>query len=821
MDFFTTVYPNNFQPSHFQENIFQEVEYGSRNIVVKAGAGSGKTKTIELAASFHITYTSQTKVLMLAFNKHIVKELQARQNAGKIPRGVTAMTFHGMCWSTIRYYYKTRGVEVVFLEEKIHLIIKQYVPAWMKDFSGDEEEFSGYISRIKKLVNMMRLNFCQNDKEIQEVVVKYNIAVLYDEIQKAKDVLQRSNADVVNYDYDDMVYQVARNPDMRPIANDFVFGDEVQDWNKAQIHILTRKKNGLLKPNGRFVCVGDPHQCQTPDTLVLLANGTQRLISELQIGDMVVSHNSHDRGTFIGVSKNAGGFAKGRRVNNVANRQYNGKIIKISSENGKTSRYTPNHKCIAKFDYSKCSNKFVVYLMRNEKGWYRIGTTHFFERNGLGPSRRFAQEKATDYWIIGVFDTKQEASFMENYLSIEYGIPEMVFCGRESHAFKFDQMHIDRFYGMLNLNALYERAKNLLDRYGMDINLSFHNHKILRVGGRKTGFAVYATNIMKDYMLIPTFDGTNKPSWQSISSMESQQYNGLVYSLDIDIDHNYVADGILTNNSINGFAGASNDAFQMIVDQPNTVVLPLSISYRCSQAVIRKAKEINPDIDAHPSNPEGECRNGSVEEIQDNDWVLCRTYKPLARLCLKYISEGKKATIKGVDFGLDLIKMITDTKQPTLERVFKILVIELKKLVRKLIDKGLTMDDVEMNTTYIVLREKIEVIYILSKTCQTPEDLINRIKSIFTDNGEGITFCTVHRSKGLESKRIFIIRQDLMPIKWARQEWEIEQEHNLMYVAYTRAMESLIFVTDWSDDKDDAGLKKNIDEKAEEFSRVV
>jgi superfamily I DNA/RNA helicase len=34
-----------------------------------------------------------------------------------------------------------------------------------------------------------------------------------------------------------------------------------------------------------------------------------------------------------------------------------------------------------------------------------------------------------------------------------------------------------------------------------------------------------------------------------------------------------------------------------------------------------------------------------------------------------------------------------------------------------------------------------------------------------------------------------------MPSKYARQDWQMEQERNLMYVAYTRALEELYFIT--------------------------
>jgi superfamily I DNA/RNA helicase len=52
----------------------------------------------------------------------------------------------------------------------------------------------------------------------------------------------------------------------------------------------------------------------------------------------------------------------------------------------------------------------------------------------------------------------------------------------------------------------------------------------------------------------------------------------------------------------------------------------------------------------------------------------------------------------------------------------------------------------------------------------------------------------VHQAKGLEAERVFITRPDLMPLTRVRQEWELQQELNIEYVAYTRSKSELFFV---------------------------
>ena len=78
--------------------------------------------------------------------------------------------------------------------------------------------------------------------------------------------------------------------------------------------------------------------------------------------------------------------------------------------------------------------------------------------------------------------------------------------------------------------------------------------------------------------------------------------------------------------------------------------------------------------------------------------------------------------------------------------------------------------------------------------------LADRINSMFGDTPAGsiprvITLSTIHKSKGREWPNVYWYGSDqYQPSKYARQNWQMEQERNLMYVAATRAQESLIIV---------------------------
>ena len=77
------------------------------------------------------------------------------------------------------------------------------------------------------------------------------------------------------------------------------------------------------------------------------------------------------------------------------------------------------------------------------------------------------------------------------------------------------------------------------------------------------------------------------------------------------------------------------------------------------------------------------------------------------------------------------------------------------------------------------------------------------IDTIFTDDLKGIVLSTIHKAKGLEANRVFIIRPDLLPLPQCRKGWEFIQEKNLEYVAITRAKKDLIYDVSWSDEESD------------------
>lgn len=254
--------------------------------------------------------------------------------------------------------------------------------------------------------------------------------------------------------------------------------------------------------------------------------------------------------------------------------------------------------------------------------------------------------------------------------------------------------------------------------------------------------------------------------------------------------------------SIYGFSGADAESFQKLVHLPHTVKLPLSICYRCDKSIITLAKTLVPQIQARNGAPDGVInRDARIADVKDGDMILCRITAPLVKLCMKYISSGVKAYVKGRDIGASLCTMIERTEEKTIEGALVKMRRELGRTIGRLIAQHIVSNETEAkeHPKYVNLNDRIESIEQIAIGIKKSRDVIKKIKTIFSDdNGTGICLSTIHKSKGLENDRVFVICEDKMPLRGCVNiPWMRTQEFNLIYVCYTRAKHYLGFIQDF------------------------
>ena len=256
--------------------------------------------------------------------------------------------------------------------------------------------------------------------------------------------------------------------------------------------------------------------------------------------------------------------------------------------------------------------------------------------------------------------------------------------------------------------------------------------------------------------------------------------------------------------AIYGFTGADYQSYNKIKSIPNTVELPLSYTYRVAPEILNLVKHINPSITAHIKNKKGRVdNNSSYKDILDGDMVLCRNTFPLVVLCIRLLQENKKSYIIGSDISSSLKSLILNFINKNETCVMEDVIIGLMKEREMMIEKIMSSHNIDRSAaceenSIITFSEKVKIIESLSDGIENPNKVIEKIDNIFlNDTKSGICLSTIHKSKGLESDRVFILHSELMPSKYAKLSWELEQEKNLEYVAYTRAKTFLGFITDF------------------------
>ena len=256
--------------------------------------------------------------------------------------------------------------------------------------------------------------------------------------------------------------------------------------------------------------------------------------------------------------------------------------------------------------------------------------------------------------------------------------------------------------------------------------------------------------------------------------------------------------------AIYSFSGADSEAFDKLRELEDTIQLPLSISYRCPKNIVEYGHYLVPTIEYDKKNKiKGEIiENANLSDVKDGDMILCRNNAPLAKIYIELLRNGIKTKILGKDYSANLSKTIKNTKEELLnvdlsmQGVFSKLYDIFYDLVETTMHKqNITKEEALTSSSIIAKLDEIKVLEILSEGLTTSKELQERINDIFTDNKEsGIILSTIHKSKGLESPNVYIACKSLMPSKTAKQPWEIEQENNLIYVAYTRTKNKLGFL---------------------------
>jgi hypothetical protein len=355
------------------------------------------------------------------------------------------------------------------------------------------------------------------------------------------------------------VAQIASDPMDFSIFKDSVFPKEEE--KRETINRKKKIQQALVKPNADFVgrelgvYIGTIH-CSPADELILTTEGY------VPICDLVPAQ--HRLGGYYrkcnklqwGTDNTKKGYAF-----QITARDYNGTLLTIETTRSKT-RVTPNHILpVALAD--SFMEKYVVYLMRRGD-WWRVGvcvSAHRPYRSG-GVAGRMATEKADCGWVLGVFDTREEALLHEAIIQGQFGVTGLTFESvSKERSLSTTQLH--KIHNMIS-GGVCPRALQVLHSYGMLPEHPLYTRATLGSDGIKRNmrgiFETAAANIISGYMevLVPQTsfitreNNFNTKADRLLATVTPSHYVGTVYGLDVKPHHHYVSGGAVVHNSVKG-----------------------------------------------------------------------------------------------------------------------------------------------------------------------------------------------------------------------------------------------------------------------------
>ncbi len=334
---------------------------------------------------------------------------------------------------------------------------------------------------------------------------------------------------------------------------------------------------------------------------------------------------------------------------------------------------------------------------------------------------------------------------------------------------------------------------------------------------------------------------------EEVATIAEENYTGIVYDLDIENVHNYIANGIAIHNSIYSWRGADfRNINNLIRDYPDIKIINLEQNYRSTQNILDAANLVISKNTTHPvlklwtQKKSGakiklySARNGFdeanfvVDEINclgkySDVAVLYRTNAQSRVLEEAFLHAGiPYMLVGGVRFYdrkeikdvVSYIKYLVNPKDSvSRKRIEKIGLRRFEKLKEISSIDGLTtldvLDAVIQKTDYLAFFQKeseenlarlenIKELRSVATEFPNINDFLENVALVEAgprkQTKNAVTLMTLHAAKGLEFPTVFIVgmEEGLFPHSRSLMDTnQLEEERRLAYVGITRAKEVL------------------------------
>jgi superfamily I DNA/RNA helicase len=535
----------------------EAVEHSEGALLVIAGAGSGKTRVL----THRIAYLLATgearpgEILAITFTNKAAAEMRERvgELIGRSVRAMWVTTFHSACARMLRVDAErlgySRGFTIYDQSDSLRMLKR-----CLRELGVDPKRYPPRAIHSK-------ISGAKNQLVDSDMYAETQGSVFEEVVAEAFPLYEKRMLEANAMDFDDLLVRTVNALELFEDVRErwrrtfrHVLVDEYQDTNHAQYRLLQL----LAAEHGKLMVVGDEDQCLVEGTLVTMGDGSSKPIEQLVEGDQVMS--SHGPGDF-----------RPARVSGVFKAwQHDG--VAIETRAGRRLESTPEHTHFAGYRLGTTPQAHLAYLM-----WKHLAATSDGRRPVLRVTLCGDKRGTTPMHRIALAGRDQQGR--EALEAIGLSVRE---AKSNSDSWRFETALKD--YG--EAVRVAGDISNVLD-----VDVSFQGRFGLKQSGRISGSSLsfLPAASVRPGMTMFAEDG----SYDSVVSVERIALDRPVYDINVEGTHNFIANGIVTHNSIYGFRHADiRNILDFEQDFPDAAVVKLEQNYRSTQTILSAANAV-------------------------------------------------------------------------------------------------------------------------------------------------------------------------------------------------------------------------------------
>ena len=520
----------------------EAVEAPDGPLLIFAGAGSGKTRVLTHRIAYVIAARGvrPQEILAVTFTNKAAREMRGRVEKllGTDISGMWLGTFHAVGARILRRDGDAIGIpqNFVIYDEADRLAAMRRA---MQSMGIDDKRLAP--SKIVHAVSAAK-----NELLDPPAYAARASGYLEGEVARIYRAYDAELSAAGALDFDDLLMRTVQLlQDIPPVLEHYrqrwshLFVDEYQDTNHAQYLMVSL----LAATHRNLTVVGDDDQCLAAGTLVSMADGSRKPIEAIRPGDRVCSAGGS-------------GVLKPGCVTRASTRHAE-ELIRIRTKAGREVVSTPEHVHFAGYRLGRspveASRDIVVTLCAEPRG-------------------------AAPRHLVAVGGDDQAGADVIRGL----GLQVHPCAGAAARSWGYETVSDD-------MATLTETANRLRDALGGVIVMR------ARFGANadadRSSNSLPATRADSVHPGMAMFD--ERCGYDVVAEVERIAEGGPVFDIDVEHSHNFIANGLITHNSVYRFRGADiRNILEFQKDFPDARVVTLEQNYRSSQPILDTAHAV-------------------------------------------------------------------------------------------------------------------------------------------------------------------------------------------------------------------------------------